>query len=96
MNRPYTAEEYGDMADALKAGVPGITLSTDYIVGFPTETEEDFRMTMEELRRDRQLKVNITRFSPRPGTPAAGMPDLTYRVKKARSRALTQLHHEIT
>jgi MiaB/RimO family radical SAM methylthiotransferase len=96
MDRRYTVEEYANIADTLKDGVPGITLSSDYIVGFPTETEEDFRMTMEELRRDRPLKVNITRFSPRPGTPAAGMPDLTYRVKKARSRALTELHHEIT
>lgn len=96
MSRPYTAEEYARIADTLRAAVPGITLSTDYIVGFPTETEDDFRMTLEELRRDRPLKVNITRFSPRPGTPAAVMPDLAFQVKKARSRALTGLHHDIT
>lgn len=96
MNRPYTGEEYSRIVSRLKAGVPGITLSTDYIVGFPTESAEDFRLTMEELAADRPLKVNITRFSPRPGTPAADMPDVLERIKKERSRALTALHHEIT
>jgi len=96
MERPYTAGEYGAIITKLRDGVPDITISTDYIVGFPTESDEDFTMTLEELRADRPLKVNITRFSPRPGTPAASLEGLPFRVKKERSRRLTQLHHDIT
>jgi len=96
MDRPYTEGQYSDMVKKLKEGVPGLTLSTDYIVGFPTESDGDFALTMEDLRHNRPLKVNITRFSPRPGTPAAAMEGLPYRIKKERSRALTQLHHEVT
>jgi MiaB/RimO family radical SAM methylthiotransferase len=96
MARPYTEAQYTDIVAQLREGVPGITFSTDYITGFPTETEEDFRLTLDDLRRNRPLKVNITRFSPRPGTPAADMPAISATVKKERSRALTSLHHEIT
>jgi threonylcarbamoyladenosine tRNA methylthiotransferase CDKAL1 len=96
MARPYTEGQYSDMVEKLRAGVPDITLSTDYIVGFPTEADEDFAMTMADLRKNRPLKVNITRFSPRPGTPAAALKDLPYRIKKERSRLMTGLHHEIT
>jgi tRNA A37 methylthiotransferase MiaB len=96
MNRPYTEEQYSGIVKRLKERVPGLTLSTDYIVGFPTESDEDFALTMEDLRRNGPLKVNITRFSPRPGTPAAALEGLPFCVKKQRSRALTRLHHEIT
>ncbi|MCD1296201.1 2-methylthioadenine synthetase [Methanocella sp. CWC-04] len=96
MGRPYTAAEYRGMVEELRGGVPGITFSTDYIVGFPTETDDDFERTKDNLRVCRPLKVNITRYSPRPGTPAAMMPDVLERIKKERSRALTALHHEVT
>jgi MiaB/RimO family radical SAM methylthiotransferase len=96
MNRPYSAEEYSALIARLREAVPGITFSTDYITGFPTESDEDFRLTLDDLLRNRPLKVNITRFSPRPGTTAADLPDLPGTVKKARSRVLTALHHEIT
>ncbi|HTY89593.1 MAG TPA: tRNA (N(6)-L-threonylcarbamoyladenosine(37)-C(2))-methylthiotransferase [Methanocella sp.] len=96
MARPYTESQYREIVARLRHGVPGITISTDYIVGFPTESDEDFAMTMEDLRATRPLKVNITRFSPRPGTAAAGMENPPFGIKKERSRALTRLHHEIT
>ncbi|MDI6897504.1 tRNA (N(6)-L-threonylcarbamoyladenosine(37)-C(2))-methylthiotransferase [Methanocella conradii] len=96
MGRPYTESQYSDMVRRLRECIPDITLSTDYIVGFPEETDGDFEMTMEDLRANKPLKVNITRFSPRPGTVAAKMDDLPMAIKKERSRALTRLHHEIT
>jgi threonylcarbamoyladenosine tRNA methylthiotransferase CDKAL1 len=96
MERPYTEEEYSTLVARIREAVPGITFSTDYITGFPTESDEDFRLTLDDLRRNRPLKVNITRFSPRPDTPAAKLPGVPGSVKKARSRALTALHHEIT
>jgi tRNA A37 methylthiotransferase MiaB len=96
MQRPYTSQEYSNILGSLRVGVTGITFSTDYIVGFPTETEADFGLTLDDLRNHRPLKVNITRYSPRPGTLAATMPDVLERTKKERSRRLTALHHEIT
>lgn len=96
MGRPYTAEQYRGIVERLRQSVPGLTLSTDYIVGFPTETDADFALTMDDLRATRPLKVNITRFSPRPGTPAAGLEDMPSRIKKERSASLTRLHHAVT
>ncbi len=96
MGRPYTQGQYSDIVKKLREGVPDLTLSTDYIVGFPTESDADFAMTRTDLLINKPLKVNITRFSPRPGTPAAALEDLPFHIKKERSRALTRLHHEIT
>lgn len=96
MNRPYTSDEYRRIVSTLRDSVPDITLSTDYIVGFPYESIEDFDMTLDDLMSTRPLKVNITRYSRRPGTAAALMPDTLERTKKERSRKLTALHHEIT
>lgn len=96
MTRPYTEEEYSLLIARLRESVPGITFSTDYITGFPTESDQDFRLTLDDLRRNRPLKVNITRFSSRPGTPAADLTQVPGPVKKERSRALTTMHHGIT
>jgi threonylcarbamoyladenosine tRNA methylthiotransferase CDKAL1 len=96
MNRHYTGREYASLIGRLRDCIPDITFSTDYIVGFPTETDADFRLTMESLRQCRPLKVNITRFSARPGTPAATMPGVPGPAIRTRSRELTSLHHEIT
>ncbi len=89
MNRGYTAAEYCRVVDAFRRGIPDIRISTDFIVGFPTETDADFKDTLSILRVTCPTKVNITRFSVREGTPAAGLRDLPDHVKKDRSRALT-------
>jgi tRNA-2-methylthio-N6-dimethylallyladenosine synthase len=73
MGRGYTREEYLGKIDDLRKARPGIAFSSDFIVGFPGETEADFRETlsvMEEVRFDSSFSF---RFSPRPGTRAAGM-----------------------
>ncbi len=89
MNRGYTAAEYCRVVDAFRRTIPDIRISTDFIVGFPTETDADFEDTLSLLRATCPTKVNITRFSVREGTPAAGFRDLPDHVKKDRSRALT-------
>jgi tRNA-2-methylthio-N6-dimethylallyladenosine synthase len=76
MNRGYTRERYLELIDDLRDAVPTIALSTDLIVGFPGETEEDFAATLE-----------MVRYSPRPGTPAASMPDQIEPAVKARRNA---------
>ncbi len=75
MNRGYTRERYLDLIAELRDAVPGVALSTDLIVGFPGETEADFEATLEIVERLAYDNVFVFRYSPRPGTPAATMPD---------------------
>ena len=75
MNRHYTREQYLDRVRKLREAVPGIGLSTDIIVGFPGETEEHFRDTLELVQEVRYDSAFTFIYSPRTGTKAAGMPD---------------------
>jgi len=70
MGRGYTAREYLEKVAKLKTAIPGITLSTDIMVGFPTETEEDFRDTLTVMKEARFDSMYLFIYSPRPGTPA--------------------------
>jgi tRNA-2-methylthio-N6-dimethylallyladenosine synthase len=90
MNRGYTRERYLELIDELRAAVPEIALSTDLIVGFPGETEDDFQATLDMVERVGYDNVFAFRYSPRPGTPAAGFADqVAPDVKAARNaRAL--------
>ena len=87
MNRGYTRAEYLALIDALRAAVPDISLSTDLIVGFPGETEDDFAATFEMVERVAYDNVFVFRYSPRPGTPAASMPDQVSAAVKAERNA---------
>ena len=97
MKREYTVAEFEEIVRCFRTAFPEIALSTDIIVGFPGETEEQFELTMDLVRRVRPEIVNVTRFSPREGTPAARMPGkiVGWRVKE-RSRRLTRLRFEIS
>ncbi len=89
MTRGYTALEYKSIIRRLKAARPGISIATDIIVGFPGETEDDFERTMD-LIEDVGFDASFSFvYSPRPGTPAARLPDDTpYSVKLARLQRL--------
>jgi tRNA-2-methylthio-N6-dimethylallyladenosine synthase len=87
MNRGYTAARYLELIDELKDTVPGIALSTDLIVGFPGETDEDFERTVDVVERVRYDNVFAFRYSRRPGTPASDMPDQVPDEVKARRNA---------
>lgn len=73
MNRRYTKEQFLALAEKIKAAVPGISLTTDIIVGFPGETEEDFEETMDVVRKVRFDSAFTFIYSKRTGTPAAAM-----------------------
>ena len=74
MKRTYTREWYSDTVKRLKDAVPDIAISTDIIVGYPGESERDFRDTMSLLEETEFDSAFSFKFSPRPGTPAAGCP----------------------
>jgi len=88
MQRGYRAADVIRIVDAFRERYPDMMISSDFITGFPGETDEEFRQTLDLLRRAAFVKVNITRYSRRPGTPAAALKDLPERIRKDRSRAL--------
>jgi tRNA-2-methylthio-N6-dimethylallyladenosine synthase len=82
MKRGYTALEYRSIVRRLRAARPGISLSSDFIVGFPGETEADFQATLG-LARDADFDASFSFiYSPRPGTPAAELRDEVSREEK--------------
>ncbi len=95
MRRQHTVEEYIDVVDTFDESLDEWTLSTDFIVGFPTETDTDYEQSLALLRETRPEKINITRFSKRPGTDAASMKGLGGQTKKDRSSGMTDLKMEI-
>ena len=97
MRRGYTAEAYLEKIEALKKRVPDIALSTDIIVGFPGETDADFRATMELMRAVAYDTAYIFKYSPRPGTDAAlREDDIPKEVKEERNQALLAVQEELT
>lgn len=73
MNRHYTREQYLELVRKIRAGIPDISLTTDVIVGFPGETEEDFSETLSLIRECAFDSVFTFEYSKRTGTPAAAM-----------------------
>jgi tRNA-2-methylthio-N6-dimethylallyladenosine synthase len=97
MNRGYTRARYLDLIDALRDAEPALALSTDIIVGFPGETEADFEATVEMIERVGYDNVFAFRYSRRPGTPAATMPDqVPDAVKADRNRRLLEVVARVT
>ncbi len=84
MGRRYTQEKYLELVDKLKSTIPNLALTTDIIVGFPKETEEDFKETLEVVKRCEYDSAFTFIFSPRVGTPAAKMEDNTSLEEKNR------------
>jgi tRNA-2-methylthio-N6-dimethylallyladenosine synthase len=75
MRRSYRRERYLDWLERIRAAIPGVAVSTDVIVGFPGETDEDFEDTLDVVRRARFDQAYTFQYSPRPGTSAATMAD---------------------
>lgn len=97
MRRKYNAETAWRNIENTRAALPDVQFTTDFIVGFPGETDEDFAETMEFARRVGFLATHVFKYSKRAGTPAAKMPDqIPEEVKHARSQALIALSAEST
>ncbi|XP_052553915.1 threonylcarbamoyladenosine tRNA methylthiotransferase [Tympanuchus pallidicinctus] len=93
MKREYCVADFRRVVDFLKEKVPGITIATDIICGFPGETDEDFQETMKLVEQYKFPSLFINQFYPRPGTPAAKMHQVPAVVKKQRTKDLSQLFH---
>ena len=97
MHRIYTKEQYFEKVSLLKEIVPNVSLGTDIIVGFPTETEEEFEETLEVFRQVRYSVAFLYTYSPRKGTPAMRWKDdIPEKVKEDRLQRLIALHEEIS
>ena len=90
MNRRHTREEYFDIIDSLRAQRPDLVMSSDFIVGFPGESDEDFADTMDAVKRVGYGQCYSFKYSPRPGTPAATKEQLPEEVKNERLRILQE------
>ncbi len=93
MRRRYTVEEYLQTIYLFKREIPEINIMTDIIVGYPSETEDHYWGTLEVVRKITPDSINISRFWPRMGTPAADLEELPGEVVKHRSRVLTDILH---
>ncbi len=96
MNRFYTREDFIEIVKEFRKKIPDITIATDIIVGFPTETEQDFEETKELIIETRPCIVNISKFFPRPNTEASKMKMLNSKVIKKRSIELTRICNKIS
>jgi tRNA-2-methylthio-N6-dimethylallyladenosine synthase len=97
MNRTYDSKHFMDVVNKLREAVPDISISSDVIVGFPGETEEDFNFTLELMKKIRFDMVYSFIYSPREGTKAAKMENqIPEDVKKARIARLLELQEELS
>ncbi len=92
MNRKYTTNQFRHVVELLRNAYPEVHLTTDVIVGFPGETEEEFNKTYEFLKEIKFYKMHVFKYSPRSGTVAAKMPNqIDGNVKEERSNKLIEL-----
>ena len=92
MNRSYTIEEFKEICTTLRNAFDDCILTTDIIVGFPGETEKEFKETYESLKEINFYKMHVFKYSPRKGTKAAEMPNqVPGEIKEERSKALIEL-----
>jgi tRNA-2-methylthio-N6-dimethylallyladenosine synthase len=97
MNRSYTAQSFLELVREIRAAMPGITLSTDILVGFPGETEEDVEQTLQLMEEIKFLYSYMYYFNPREGTKAFDLPGrIAEEVKKERLARVIALQLKIT
>ena len=95
MNRRYTAEEYAASVELLRETMPDVSITTDVIVGFPGETEEEFNETYKFLEKIKLTKTHVFKYSPRKGTKAADMGNqIDGTIKEKRSKLLIELSNK--
>ena len=96
MNRPYTIEEYIDRVNYIRENIPNISISTDLIVGFPSETDESFLKTIENIKKIDFSFIHVFPYSRKTGTVADKMDNhIDPKIKKARVKTIIDLSNEL-
>lgn len=96
MNRRYTREQYLALVGRIKSKIPDVSLTTDIMMGFPTETEEDVALTLDLMERVKYESAMMYYYNPREGTPAALMEQLPVEVRKERLQRVIDLQQSHT
>lgn len=96
MNRKYTSQKYLELISKIKSAIPGIAITTDVLVGFPGESEENFQNTVDLVQKIQPLKVHIFPYSPREGTAAAKTGDGSIALPVIPAQAGISLPHRIS
>jgi threonylcarbamoyladenosine tRNA methylthiotransferase CDKAL1 len=96
MKRRYTRSGFLKLVEAVRGKVGDVTIATDVIVGYPTESEDDFQETISLLEEAKPQIVNVSRYTPRPHTPAAELPPLPSTTVTARLKSISTLCRRIT
>ena len=97
MNRRYTREHYLDIVSEIKEKIPGVSLTTDLLIGFPGEKEEDLEETLELMEKVRFADAYTYYYNPREGTRACTMPDsIPLDIKLKRLERVINLQHSIS
>ncbi|MDD2401217.1 MAG: tRNA (N(6)-L-threonylcarbamoyladenosine(37)-C(2))-methylthiotransferase MtaB [Clostridia bacterium] len=97
MNRPYTTEQYARIVTDIRKAIPNIAITTDIMVGFPGENEEQFKEYLQFVEEMAFSKLHVFKYSPRKGTPAANFPgQILSPVKEARSREMITLGQKLS
>ncbi|MBI2658691.1 tRNA (N(6)-L-threonylcarbamoyladenosine(37)-C(2))-methylthiotransferase [Candidatus Woesearchaeota archaeon] len=94
MNRKYDVEDFVNVVEAFRKEIPEITISTDIIAGFPSETEKQFEDSLNVIKKIKPDVLNLSRYAAREGTIAAKMKQLQTNTLKQRSRIMTNLYRQ--
>ena len=96
MRRGHTIEQYLDIVSKFKNEIPGLTLAVDVIVGYPTETDDDFELTVDLLEDIKPSLIHLSKYQHRKGAISSSLPEIPPEVMKKRSKFLSKIKSEIT
>ncbi len=96
MNRRHTIEEYLDFVKKIRNSIPEITLATDIIVGYPTETDEDFQKTIDLLEEIKPNLIHLSKYRHREGALSSSLEEIPHSLMKQRSKKLSEIKEKIT
>ena len=96
MRRGHTIEQYMDIVSKFKKEIPGLALAVDVIVGYPTETDDDFDLTVELLENIKPSLIHLSKYQHRKGAISSSLPEVPHEVMKKRSKFLSKIKSEIT
>ncbi len=95
MNRLHTLKEYKDILNKFKKEIPDLSFATDIIIGYPTETEEDFQDTVDLLYEIKPDIIHISKYMHRPGATSSNLKEIDHKVMKERSHRINQVKTEV-